>query len=133
MITALGIYLLVSLFFVLGSMIEFAIVLFVEQNSEAGIDNHYSRQIMQRIVHTREDENNSIPHCTFGSARLAFVMANDLRNDAKNEEMECNIRKERIFVYSTASGLTKQIDYAAFVLFNMAYIGFNLFYFVYFH
>ena len=107
-ITALSIYLLVSLFFVLGSMIQFAIVLFIEQMSEVDNDNHPLRQIAPSFK-TQGNESKIVP---FEKAVIASKKKN---------------------VPSKSFKLTRKIDYVSFVFFNLTYLLFNLSYFIYYN
>ena len=89
-------------------MIQFAIVLFIEQMSEVDNDNHHSRQIAPSFK-TQGNESKIVP---FEKAVIASKKKN---------------------VPSKSFKLTRKIDYVSFVFFNLAYLLFNLSYFIYYN
>ena len=113
--------------FVLGSMVEFAIVLFMEQTD---VRDEYS----EPVAPTSDVQGNRIKDTTnfyLGNPRISNMRVRDVRNDAKNGETERNIRRKANFCRT--SSLTRKIDYASFILFNAGYLIFNVSYFIYYN
>ena len=103
---ALGIYLLVSLFFVIATMMEFAIVLMIAR-ARGGTDNATS----QRKRKTMRMNSANTKKQWF----LNRVIPNTPENDEKN-------------FYS----FTEKIDFKALFVFMLMYFMFNYFYFAHY-
>ena len=119
--TELGKYILTSLFFVIGTMVEFAIVLFVKQIRE------------EKMEHTLDDQRkldkNICPKTPTGS-NVVHVSPEFICKDYKGFRI-ANYEEDKEALLRKASALTKKIDRISIILFSVAYIIFNGIYFNY--
>ena len=111
---ALGVYILVSLFFVIATMFEFAIVLLVSRNRLIALDGvgflHGNRK---RIKRTQLIIGNIVRAATFDNAT----------SNGNIEEEEDNRR---------CLSKPDNIDFACLVVFLLLYFTFNCFYIIHY-
>jgi hypothetical protein len=119
--TALGTYLLVSLFFVLVTMIEFAIVLLLKTKLESNTSPRLA-------IQCNCDKTNGKKNTENAKTTLAWRV-DDAGNHGKQIGVDTGTKQE--LASTNASRLTKKIDYTSLVLFNFGYCIFNFFYFLY--
>ena len=103
---ALGAYLLVSLSFVIGTMMEFAIVLFIKRQAD--------RRKTRSLRRSSRD------------ARLCSMKVQTL------QAMEIESLKRKTITEMDTYTFTDKIDFAAFSFFNISFFMFNCIYFVIF-
>ena len=111
---------MVSLFFVLGTMVEFAIVLLLKEKSER---NAFPTPEIQGNF----DKTNLNQTSGRGNKALGWRRGH---SDNHEEGLENDIKQE--LVSAKVSRLTRRIDYAAFVFFYAGYFIFNFVYFLYY-
>ena len=123
-LNALEAYILVALLFVFGTIIEFAFVLIIEQNRIRSInekkmnekENEFEAQMAENRVRCRTN-TKSIRQV---QDHVEFTREAEQRNDIQH-------LKNNSFYQSMP--LTTKIDYAAFIIFVMLYLTFNIIYF----
>ena len=103
-LNSLASYLLVSLFFVLATMIEFAIVMIVKQNTSDG-----------------KQEPSMLPLCSNSEGSVEAMLLHAFKQ-VENGHICMNRRKQTSYV--------KTIDLIALFTFALTYILYNCFYFV---
>ena len=103
---ALGAYLLISLSFVIGTMIEFAVVLFIK------------RQVDRRKTSSLGQPSRAARICSMKIQALQAMEVEYLKRNTK-ADME-------------AYTFTDKIDFVAFSFFNISFIMFNIIYFIIF-
>ena len=119
--TALGTYLLVSLLFVLVTMIEFAIVLLLNQKLESNTCPGLAIQCNCDKTTRRKKTGNA-------KTSLAWRL-DDAGNHGSQKVIDRGTKQE--LASTKASRLIKKIDYTSLVLFNLGYCIFNFCYFLY--
>ena len=117
--TAMGTYLLVSLLFVLGTMIEFAVVLILKERLERNAGRSCESQ-------SKPAKNTLCQTCMLDK-KVLEGKPDVLKKHGGTERTGKDVTKE--LVSSKVSDLTRRIDYTALVLFNFCYFIFNTFYF----
>ena len=120
-VTELGKFILASLFFVIGTMVEFAIVLFVKQIREERME--------QTLDHQRKSAKNICPTTPAGR-NVVNVSPENICKDYKGFRIP-NYEKDKEALFRKASAITKKIDRLSIILFSVAYIIFNCIYFNY--
>jgi hypothetical protein len=106
--TALGIYLLISLFFVVGGMIEFAILLFLLRRSE---NSSYGKEISNNFANKIDARNEN--------------EYNDDRRNARNSNSSTAAFKNDSFEFIICA---RKIDFIATIVFPITYSVFNIIY-----
>ena len=116
----LGAYLFISLFFVLSTMIEFAIVLLLKQAPEW---KHAAKQKAMRRKAASKARNE-----------IFRAKINNISNPNKNFEKiesKTNEDEQEMEMFSTCFNSTHKIDIAALFSFSILYILFNCVYWIY--
>ena len=125
--TALGTYLLVSLFFVLATMIEFAFVLLLKEKFECN-----TGQALPIQCNCNKTTDNTTGN---GNKSLAWRLDDSMGSWGSCETWVGDHGRQKGISQELASTkishLTKKIDYTSLVLFNLSYCIFNIFYFHY--
>ena len=116
-LNALGAYLLISLLFVFGVMVEFASVLFYKQKMEWYLKLPKKFDMAQNI-----DKMQSRYQTKQGNLKSRKIG----RNKRKIEPITLMDSRHQI---QKIMAITTKIDYVAFVLFTFSYFIFNLIYF----
>ena len=111
--TALGIYLLISLFFVVAGMVEFAILLFLLRRSEnssykKGLPISFNNKLDARNTNEYNEERRNVSYNS-NSSGVAI----------KNESVDFII-------------CARKIDFTATILFPIAYSVFNIIYWIHY-
>ena len=120
-VTELGKYILTSLFFVIGTMVEFAIVLFVKQIREERIE--------QTLNNQRKSGENIYPTTLTGSNVVNVGPEYNCKDD-KGFRI-ANYEEDKEVLIRKALALTKKIDRLSIIVFSVAYLIFNCIYFNY--
>ena len=115
---ALGIYLLVSLFFVLATMVEFAVVLVLDRYYPKD-DNKESQKRHDKTKARRRNAKKN-----FWSRTKGYLMN---FQDAENNSI-LNKKKSR----KTSCSLTEKMDLIALLIFMSIYFIFNCVYFMHY-
>ena len=103
----LGIYILVSFSFVIGTMVEFAIILWLKQEDEEG------------ITQSNDAVGSDVPGFSQISINGKTRKIKDFKNDDGTN------RKDQ-----AKKNLTRKIDRIALALFTVTYLIFNITYFL---
>ena len=118
----LGVYLLVSLFFVVFAMLEFAVVLLVQRDQDSKRNSFISQEKSNiETAFTKKGTTNTTINEMIGNG-INEVEDKQKDNSTKNK----NTRK--IFRLHSLQLSTDNIDMMAFILYVAFYIIFNLFY-----
>lgn len=120
-LNALSSYLLVSLFFVFGTMVEFSLVLIIKQKLEW--DGYEPEKILQK-------KNTSCCH-NFCKVDTIEEMGNNPKRRDKGGIQQQNLRGKQPVLVKVLPRTTK-IDIVAFFVFNFGYFVFNCFYWFHF-
>ena len=116
--TALGIYLLTCLFFVVGAMIEFAILLHLRRTSDEKVFKEYFSSLEKPYKNNGElDGNNTSDD----------LLKHELHVDPKPVVKNPMKWEKRNIVYNS-----HKIDYIAIVAFGVLFCAFNVIYWVYY-
>ena len=128
-LSALGLYLLVSLLFVFGTMVEFAGVLIVMQKLE--LDTNASKgNENRRRPETSFEEKESV--CIHTISKVEPI--DDVMQDSETRRGRGTLnRRSRVNHpgYFNALPRTTKIDFVAFFVFIFSYFIFNCIYFIY--
>ena len=116
-LNALGAYLLISLLFVFGVMVELASVLFYKQKMEWNLKQPKTLDMTKNI-----DEMQSSYRTKHGYLKTRKIA----RNRRKIEPIS---RMDGQYQVQKTLAITTKIDIVAFVLFTFLYFIFNLIYF----
>ena len=128
-LNALGCYLLISLFFVIATMIEFAVVLIIKRRLEwipkntmrQGFDLTRNQRWLRRISGIR---NRKL---------LPINTVESHSKDYDNESLEISIMKpnkhQLIGSNWMISSVTEAIDFVSFITFSASYLLFNCVYY----
>ena len=118
----LGVYLLVSLFFVVFAMLEFAVVLLVQRDQDSKRNSFISQEKSNiETAFTKKGTTNTTINEMIGNG---INEVKDIQKD--NSTKNKNTRK--IFRLHSLQLSTDNIDMMAFILYVAFYIIFNLFY-----
>ena len=126
-LNALGLYLLVSLFFVLGTKVEFALVLLVY------------RKMSFRRLHTKTIRNKHISMSNSQDLKRTSnkdpkIMVHKSRNNLeRTQSIQSSINPiiaEQLKPSLSTEDTTNRIDFAALCLFLSSYLIFNCVYFI---
>ena len=128
---ALSYHLLVSLLFVFGTMIEFAVVLVVKQKLELEKDKSKDRPDGLKFE-TTAPKNKTRPDINVVKADLIEGMEDDSTNGRDGGRRQGDLKTKKLGLFK-ASSLTNKIDFAAFVVFIFGYFIFNCFYWVHYN
>ena len=128
-LNALGCYLLISLFFVIATMIEFAVVLIIKRRLE-WIPRNTMRQGFDSTTNQRCRRRNS------GIRNRKFLPADTMESHSKNyynSSLDISITKpnkhQLIGSNWMISSLTEAIDFVSFITFSASYFLFNYVYY----
>ena len=125
---ALGYYLLVSLLFVFGAMVEFAAALFYKQK----LEGHYNSHKGLDSEECCEDKDSKKKIRRPVSAKKVSVTKISDNGPWKSTEERITVidqRKDTLQMQKIVAVTTK-IDVTAFALFNISYAIFNLIYII---
>ena len=125
----LGSYLLVSLFFVVFAMLEFALVLLIKRNQAVKVQNmnHDSRKTSAYKSRSKISDVSMVKvivGCQ-DNGSLPFL---DNTKDPSHPKQEARRRMWKCLVLNDVRMSTDNIDMIAFVLFIACYSLYNLFY-----
>ena len=121
----LGQYIMYSLCFVIGTLIEFAVVLFIKQVcKEGGKRSHLEQSNQEEEANVIVVPYNDLASCaaTMKSGRLSWF-GNEDEHDQNDQADENSVG----FFKGLSS--IKKIDYVSFVFMSTLYLIYNLFYF----
>ena len=123
-LNALGVYILVTLLFVFGTILEFAFVLIIEQNMTRSMNEKKMIEKENEFETHSEEKYARCRRSSKGIRRVQdhveFNRETEWRNDI--QQLDSNT------IYQSMP-LTTKIDYAAFIIFVILYITFNIIYF----
>ena len=129
-LTALDCYILVSLLCVIGTLVEFALVLLVRQSSELFKSSK------------RQHENDITKHANMVKEYPNTLEASNkvecfIKNNEASTEAEKGRNHDDEFLKSSSSSfeilpVTTKIDFIAFFISNFIFITFNVVYFLWF-
>ena len=111
--TAVGIYLLVSLFFVVVGMVEFAVLLFLLRRSESAA---YSRR---PPINFNGKPNSGTPNESTEDRRSVAINKNSLGVPLENNELD-------FICYAS------KIDFTAMIIFPIIFTVFNIIYWIHY-
>ena len=118
----LGMYLLVSLFFVVFAMLEFAVVLLVQRDQDHKRNSFISQEkINIQSAFTKKADTNTTINGMVGND-------NDTVKDIQRDNITKNKSIGKVFRLHSVQLSTDNIDTMAFILYVVIYIIFNLFY-----
>ena len=118
----LGVYLLVSLFFVVFAMLEFAVVLLVQRDQDHKRNSFISQEkINIQSAFTKKADTNTTINGMAGND-------NDTVKDIQRDNITKNKGVGKVFRLHSVQLSTDNIDTMAFILYVVIYIIFNLFY-----
>ena len=123
--SALGVHILVSLFFVIGTMLEFAVVLSIKRISQRRIDNNHALMRSPSKEYYRKKSNIANKRPLFFN-KTSVVTSDDQQSNASLEASWEN----RLINRSDA--MTDRIDFFAIFLFLFSYFLFNCIYVAYY-
>ena len=118
----LGVYLLVSLFFVVFAMLEFAVVLLVQRDQDSKRNSFISQEKSNiETAFTKKGTTNTT---------INEMIGNDINEvkDIQKDNSTKNKNTRKIFRLHSLQLSTDNIDMMAFILYVAFYIIFNLFY-----
>ena len=118
---ALGLYLLVSLFFVMGTTIELAIVLLIKRIKKRNLLLESSVETERSLLSNGKERDGR----DFSNPKVFSNRIYQSRRAFKMDET-FNFCTNRFLLITKA---TNKIDFAAFIIFLSLYIIFNCFYF----
>ena len=116
----LGVYLLVSLYFVVAALLEFAVVLLVQRNLDAKLEGTGCRQIEKSARNGKQKVSNISPM----NENAEYKMF-EPRPEETNPQDKSNGKVMRLDSIQLS---TDNIDTMACILFIVFYALFNLFY-----
>ena len=123
-LNALGSYILVTLLFVFGTILEFAFVLIIEQKRIRSMNEKKMNEKENEFESTTEENHVRCRRSTKSIRKVQyhveFTRETEKRKD--NQHLESNS-------FYQSMQLTTKIDYAAFIIFVILYITFNVIYF----
>ena len=123
-LNALGVYILVTLLFVFGTIIEFAFVLIIEQNRIRSINekkmNEKENKLEAQMAENRVRCRTITKSIRQVQDHVEFTPETEQRNTVQHLENNS---------FNQSMPLTTKIDYAAFIIFVVLYITFNIIYF----
>ena len=121
--SALGVHILVSLFFVIGTMLEFAVVLSIKRISQRRIDNNHALIRSTSKEYHRKRSNIANKRPLFFN-KTSVVTSDDQQSisDASWENLLIN----------RSDAMTDRIDFLAIFLFLFSYFLFNCIYVAYY-
>ena len=127
---ALGYYLVISLFFVFGTVVEFALVLIVKQKLEW--DGYFSGGANDgwKLERSPQENNFRCPNNVVNIDAIEEVV-NDTNTTNEREMQQRRLRVQQLR-FSKTLPLTTKIDFLAFLIFNFGYFIFNCIYFIHF-
>ena len=123
--SALGVHILVSLFFVIGTMLEFAVVLSIKRISQRRIDNNHALIRSPSKDYHRKKSNIANKRPLFFN-KTSVVTSDDQQSITSSDASWEN----RLINRSDA--LTDRIDFLAIFLFLFSYFLFNCIYVAYY-
>ena len=123
--SALGVHILVSLFFVIGTMLEFAVVLTITRISQRHIDNNHAliRSTSKEYHRKRSNIANKRP--------LFFNKTSVVTSDEQQSITSSDASWENRLI-NRSDALTDRIDFLAIFLFLFSYFLFNCIYVAYY-
>ena len=123
---ALGIYLLISLTFVVGALIEFAVVVLVNRVVTAETKRSATE------VEPQENENKYFVMGTSYNEQLRFMNRVSPKGNSNDKPCNNNLDTDKPRKYWSFIGLElefyRQIDFAAFWIYLFLYLVFNIAY-----
>ena len=121
--SALGVHILVSLFFVIGTMLEFAVVLSIKRITQRRIDNNNALIRSPGKEYHRKKSNIANKRPLFFN-KTSVVTSDDQQSisDASWENLLIN----------RSDAMTDRIDFLAIFLFLFSYFLFNCIYVAYY-
>lgn len=123
-LNALGAYILVTLLFVFGTILEFAFVLIIEQNM---IRSMNEKKMIEKDNEFETHTNENYARCQRSTKSIRRVQ--DHVEFAPETEQRNAVQHLENNSFNQSTALTTKIDYAAFTIFVMLYILFNIIYF----
>ena len=117
----MGTYILASLLFVFAAMAEFALVIFIKQNSDWRKDGRIGMELEKEIEITEKPSINVVaPVDGLGSSMkdTEYVVPKARHSSMTTLELICNLP------------ITSKIDYSAFIVFNFIYLILNCIYWI---
>jgi len=124
-LSALGVHILVSLFFVIGTMLEFAVVLSIKRISQRRIDNNHAL-IRSPSKDYHGKKSNIANNRPLFFNKTSVVASNDQQSNASLDASWEN----RLINRSDA--MTDRIDFLSIFLFLFSYFLFNCIYVAYY-
>jgi len=122
-ITALGVYLLTSLFFVVGGMAEFAILIFMLRRSE---------KLSCNKCKLDSGKNNTDPPLQYTEDRRSSK-SSFKRSTSSSHRKQCQTQSPKSHsVIGSFKDYSYKIDFTSSIVFPLAYILFNIFYWMFY-
>ena len=119
-LNALGFYLLVSLFFVIGTMVELAIVVMIKRTQRYRRCQTTSRNGKKGSRKNTEGPNVSLTQKSTSVESLRNACLYYSNNDMEDEQMSRTQNRSR--------SITDTVDFAALIIFLLSFLVFNFFY-----
>ena len=121
-------YVLVSLLFVIGTLVEFACVVFVKQNLDLF---KTSNQIHEKYSNKPASMVKECPNPFDKMSKVECHGKNDNSLTEKEEMRHLEDRSGKSLILTfKALPITTKIDFATFLIFNFVFVTFNLVYFL---
>ena len=121
-------YILVSLLFVIGTLVEFACVVFVKQNSDLF---KTSKAIHEEYFNKQASMVKECPNISNTTSNVECYGKN---NNALTETEKLKIFEEKsgkpLILKFKALPVTTKIDFVTFLIFNFVFVTFNFVYFL---
>ena len=122
--TALGMYLFISLFFVVGGMVEFAVLVFMLRRSE-------NKSLKACIFENHLTGNDNTDHLLEYTEDRMSLKSSFKSRSASQYNQKAKTAKVTTFKMSFHD-YSYTIDFAAMIIFPITYIFFNIIYWLYY-
>ena len=119
----MGTYILASLLFVFAAMAEFALVIFIKQNSDWRKDGRIGMGLEKEIQIEEKFSINMVAPADGIESRIKdteYVVPKARHSSMNILELICNLP------------ITSKIDYSAFIVFNFIYLILNCIYWIHY-
>ena len=132
-------YLLISLVFVFGTLVELAIVLLTKQTLQillersSSVDpaagDRFNRKLQDPKIGAASNKNCSIESCCQQNHLCQHQMSSNLSQNGREKYVTTTTGAAIMQTILDELSITNKIDILAFIVFNLTYITFNIIYF----